>query len=142
VTVSLELADVLERRARRDDFTLTVLYDEGCPLCRRLRDWLSRQPTLEQIEFLPANSSEAWVRYPDLDHLHTTRILTVVSSDGRVYEAERAWLVCAWALPAYRQAAEHLSSPLRRRCVRLGGKLVDAYRHRSMDEDCDTCSVL
>ena len=135
--VSLEMAAVLERRAQRDELTLTVLYDERCELCRRLRDWLSRQPRLTHIEFVAAASEVARARFPELDHERSTRILTVVASDGRVYEEDRAWLVCSWALPPWRPLAEHLSTRTRRPIVRLGGHLVDAYRHRrSCGDEC------
>jgi predicted DCC family thiol-disulfide oxidoreductase YuxK len=129
------MAAVMERRSQRGELALTVLYDERCELCRRLRDWLGRQPTLNDIEFLAADSPEAHARYPELDHARATKILTVVTSDGRVYEAERAWLVCGWTLPSWRPTAEHLSTRARRPLVRLGGHVLDAYRHRSMCGD-------
>lgn len=129
--VTREMAAALDRRAQRAELALTVLYDERCELCRRLQDWLGRQPRLNQVEFIAADSPEAHARFPELDHPRSTRILTVVSSDGRVYEAERAWLICGWTLPAWRPVAEHLSTTMHRPFVRLGGHLVNAYRHRS-----------
>ncbi len=124
---------------------LTVLYDERCPLCRRLRAWLGAQPTLVPVEFLAAGSGPARARYPYLDHARTTTVLTVVAADGAVYEAERAWLVCAWALPAWQPVAEHLGTPTRLRLVKGVAKMVDRHRHRALERlygpGCDACRI-
>jgi predicted DCC family thiol-disulfide oxidoreductase YuxK len=132
---------------------LTALYDPRCPLCRRLKDWLSQQPTLAPIEFLPAAGPEARRRYPSLDHERTTRVLTVIAQhracpDGGlapVYEGERAWVVCAWALPGWQPVAERIGTPHRLPLVRVVARAVDAYRRhwiaRAPGTDCDACQV-
>ena len=128
--VTAEMEAARRMRAERGDLTVIVLYDERCDLCRRLRDWLGRQRTLNEVEFVAADSEAAHRRFPDLDHARSTRVLTAITSDGRVYEAERAWLLCAWLLPAWRPLAEQASTPLRRFAVRVGGGVFDVYRHR------------
>jgi predicted DCC family thiol-disulfide oxidoreductase YuxK len=116
---------------RAEVLRLTVLYDDRCPLCRRLKDWLVRQPILLPIEVLAAGSAEAVRRFPALDHPRSTRVLTVVASDGAVYEEERAWLVCAWALPAWQPVAERLGGGrLGRRVAAVATRAIDGYRHR------------
>ena len=135
------MADAVMAGARREDLVLTVLYDERCPLCRRLRRWLARQPTLFPVEFLGADTPEARRRFPQLDHGRTTRILTAVASDGAVYEGERAWLVCGWALPGWQPLTEALGGGVRLRLVALAARAVDVYRHRLVDDarPCATC---
>jgi len=125
-----EMADALAAGERRRPLPFTVLHDERCPLCRKLHAWLARQPTLVPIEFVAANSPEARRRFPRLDHVRTQFVLTVVGADGAVYEGERAWLVCAWALPRWQATAEHASSRVRLPFVRLATRAVDGYRHR------------
>lgn len=124
---------------------LTVLYDQRCPLCRRLRAWLASQPTLVRVEFLSAGSADAVSRFPALDHERTTRVLTVVAADGAVYEAERAWLVCAWALPAWQPLAERLTTRTRLLLVRAAARTLDRHRDRRLARlygpTCDTCSL-
>ena len=121
---------------------LTVLYDDGCALCRRLKAWLAGQPKVATIRFMAADSPEAHERFPELDHWRSKTLLTVVSDDGWVYEGERAWLACGWALPGWRPVVEHLGSGLRLRAVRLLTRAVDAYRHRGREVPaCDTCSI-
>ena len=116
--------------APSDRAALTVLYDDGCPLCRRLRQWLSGQVTMAPVEFLAAASIEARRRFPALDHERSLSVLTAVRADGAVYEGERAWLLCAWLLPSWQGVAEHFSG--RRLFVVKGlARLVDAVRHRS-----------
>ena len=116
---------------------LTVLYDERCPLCRRLREWLAAQATLAPVEFVAADSPTAHRRYPGLDHRRTIRVLTAVGHDGAVYEAERAWLACGSLLPAWQPVAERFASGLRLRLARVGVRAVDGYRHRRLP--CPTC---
>src|SRR4051812_28704788 len=95
------MAEAIVQGGERRRPSLTVLYDERCPLCRRLKEWLGDQPTLSPVEFLAADSAEAHARFPRLDHARTTRVLAVVTSNGAVYEGERAWLVCGWVLPTW-----------------------------------------
>ena len=128
------MADAIVAGGRREHLALTVLYDERCPLCRRLKAWLARQATLHPFEFVAADSGEARRRFPDLDHRRSTRVLTVVTSDGAVYEGERAWLVCGWALPGWQPVTESLGGRLRLRLVALAARTADVSRHR-----CPTC---
>src|SRR5438105_117367 len=108
--MSIEMADAIVRGGERGVSSLTVLFDRRCPLCRRLKEWLGEQPTMVPITFVAADSHEAHERFPDLDHSRTTTVLTVVDSNGAVYEGERAWLACGWALPAWQPVAEHFGS--------------------------------
>ena len=137
------MAEAIVQGGERGRLSLTVLYDERCPLCRRLKNWLGSQATLSTIEFMAADSAEAHARFPGLDHQRTTRVLTVVSCEGAVYEGERAWLVCGWTLPAWQPVTEHLGGGMRLRLVRLAAQVVDGYRHRliARSEPCERCSV-
>jgi predicted DCC family thiol-disulfide oxidoreductase YuxK len=124
---------------------LTVLYDRRCPLCRRLKVWLGSQRTLVPIEFLASASREARSRYPQLDHERTTRTLTVVATDGAVYEGERAWLACAWTLPRWQPVAEHLGNRPALLAVKVLARTVDRHRERALASlygpGCDTCGI-
>jgi predicted DCC family thiol-disulfide oxidoreductase YuxK len=141
--VTTEMAGAIAEGGGRRATSLTALYDERCPLCRRLRAWLGQQPTLLPIEFVAADSPTAHARYPYLDHERTTRVLTVVCSNGAVYEGERAWLACGWILPAWRPLTEHFGSGFRLRLARVAARGVDGYRHRLLarSQPCDRCSV-
>ncbi len=124
---------------------LTVLYDGRCPLCRRLKAWLGGQPTLVPIRFMPSGSDEARARFPGLDHERTMTVLTVVAGNGAVYEGERAWLACAWALPRWQPVAEHLGSRPALLGVRAVSRIVDRHRQRSLAHiygpSCETCRI-
>lgn len=137
------MAAAIVQGGERAPLSLTVLYDERCPLCRRLKAWLGDQITTAPIVFMSAGSDEARTRFPALDHERTMRILTVVTSDGAVFEAERAWLVCGWSLPTWQPIAENFGAGVRLRLVRLLARGVDGYRHRLIaDQDrCDRCAV-
>lgn len=118
--------------------SLTVLYDARCNLCARFKAWLAAQPSYLELEFVAAGSDEAHRRFPALDHAHTLKELTVVSDAGEVYADAGAWVICLWALPAYRAWALRLGAPdllpLARRVVlwisqnrfRLGERTLEA----------------
>lgn len=133
------MADAIVAGATRRADPLTVLYDERCPLCRRLRAWLAGQPTTVPVAFVAADSPDSHRRFPSLEHRRTTTVLTVVSPDGEVFEGERAWIVCAWMLPAWQPVAEHLGGVAGRFAVRLVARVVDGYRHRTTGTYGDPC---
>lgn len=81
--------------------TLTVLYDEGCPLCLRCRDWLQHEPALVRLELLPAGSPAAQARFGEVPWLGEE--LVVAADDGRVWVGAAAFVVCLWALEGYRE---------------------------------------
>jgi predicted DCC family thiol-disulfide oxidoreductase YuxK len=143
--VSFELASALVDGDWYGPPPLTVLYDERCPLCRRLRAWLAGQATLVPIEYLPAGSALARQRYPHLDHKRTMEVLTLVTSGGAVYEGERAWLTCAWALPAWQPLAERMGGRAQLRLLRMVTKAVDHHRRRSLGSTygpmCESCRI-
>ena len=105
-----EMADPAGHGAGRVGY-FTVLYDEGCPICRTARQWLAGRAQLVPLHFVPAGSAEARQRFPALDHAATLRDLTVITDGGLVYVSDGAWLACLWALTDYRGVAERLSSP-------------------------------
>ena len=90
---------------------LTVLYDDGCPMCRRFRDWLAEQPCLVPLDLVPAGSDEARRRFPRLDHRRTQEQITVVGDDGAVWTEAHAWVMCLWATVRHRDLAERLARP-------------------------------
>src|SRR5262249_5850309 len=90
---------------------LIVLYDPECGLCRRIHEWLLDQPKYIDLAFVAVNSEEAFFRFPQLNHSLTTADLTVISDRGAIYWGPKAWLMCMWALRAYREWSLRLSSP-------------------------------
>ena len=118
--------------------SFTVLFDEGCPICRTARRWLSRQAQLVPLAFVPAGSAAARSRFPGLDHEATLRDLTVIADDGTFYMGDSAWLACLWALADYRATAERLSSPrllpVARRIIRTASAVRAATRSSAASE--------
>jgi predicted DCC family thiol-disulfide oxidoreductase YuxK len=91
--------------------SFTVLFDEGCPICRTARRWLGSRAQLVPLDFVPAGTAEARARFPGLDHQATLRDLTVIADNGLVYVGDGAWVACLWSLTDYRGMAERLTSP-------------------------------
>jgi len=90
---------------------LTVLYDEGCAMCRRFREWLGDQPLLVPTDFVAAGSTAARERFPGLDHARSLEEITVVGDDGAIWTNEHAWVMCLWATASHRALAERLARP-------------------------------
>ena len=91
---------------------LVLLYDAGCPMCSRFRQWLVDQPLAVRLDTLPAGSAEARALLPALDHEATLREVTVVGSEGQVWTGGHAWVMCLWATVAHRETALRLSTPV------------------------------
>ena len=117
----------------------TVLYDEGCPICRTAKRWLAGRAQLIPLAFVPAASAEARARFPGLDHAATLRDLTVIADDGSFYIGDAAWLACLWALADYRATAERLASPAllpaARRLIAAASAVRSATRSASAEAD-------
>jgi len=88
---------------------LTILYDEGCEVCRRARDWLLTQPCLVPVELLAAGSDEVKRRYSGVPGVG--RELVVVDDAGNAWIGPSAFIASMWATARYRSWAYRLSRP-------------------------------
>ena len=89
---------------------LTVLYDGGCALCIRCRDFLAASATLVPLELIACQSQVARDRYGSVPWLGAE--LVVADDQGRVWVGPAAFLMCLWALRDYREWSYRLSGPL------------------------------
>jgi predicted DCC family thiol-disulfide oxidoreductase YuxK len=121
--------------------SLTVLYDQGCPICRAARHWLAGRAQLVPLEFVPAGSPQARAGFPTLDQGATLRDLTVIADTGAVYVGDGAWLACLWALADYRGMAERLGSPallpVARRFIAAAAAVRRQTREADYGDGCD-----
>jgi predicted DCC family thiol-disulfide oxidoreductase YuxK len=108
---------------------LTVLYDAGCPLCTRFREWLAGQPVLVPLDLVPVGSAEARRRFPTLDHARAMEEITVVGNDGSVWTGPHAWVMCLWATVAHRGLAERLARPAGLPLARAAACTAAGLRH-------------
>ncbi|MDI2128442.1 thiol-disulfide oxidoreductase DCC family protein [Yinghuangia seranimata] len=121
---------------------ITVLYDAACPLCVAVSGWLARQPKLIPIDLISAGSARARNRYPELDHARTLREVTVIGDAGQVYTGAYAWIMCLWALYAYRPMSYRLATPaglpVAKAAVVAAAKISSATRREAGDcgDDC------
>ncbi|WP_353944328.1 DCC1-like thiol-disulfide oxidoreductase family protein [Streptomyces sp. HUAS MG91] len=90
---------------------LTVLYDAECHLCTFVRNWLVKQRQLVPLDLVPAGHARARQLFPDLDHAATLGDITVIGDGGQLYRGPAAWVVCMWALRAYRPTAHRMATP-------------------------------
>ena len=94
---------------------LTVLYDPTCGFCVRCRQWLDKQPKLVAMRFIPQGASRQQALYPDLQYITDAQgrpeELIVIDDTGKVYRDDKAWVMCFYALRAYRPLAMRLAKP-------------------------------
>ena len=88
---------------------LTVLYDPACALCVRCRSWMLEQASFVRVLFLAATSDEARRRYGAVPWLGEE--LVVINESGEVWAGPAAFLMCLWALPAWREWSYTMSGP-------------------------------
>jgi predicted DCC family thiol-disulfide oxidoreductase YuxK len=91
-------------------------------MCTRLRSWCERQPAYVELRFIAAGTPEAARLLPSELVKSSQEDLTVLSSEGGVYQGEAAWLICLWTLEGYRKLSIRLSDP------RLAPKIREAFQ--------------
>ena len=90
--------------------TLYAFYDGECGLCAACRNWLSNQPQLVPVCFLPYQSEDARSLCPGLNDLHPGREIVVMSDTGEIYQGDGAWITLLWATANWRTAAVDISA--------------------------------
>jgi len=108
---------------------LSVLYDEECELCRRLRIWLARQPVFVPLVFIPLQSHHVAHQFPGLERFHPEERLVVISDAGDLWRGESAWITVLWALREYREWSLRLAHPALRPFARRACALISENRH-------------
>ncbi len=109
--------------------TLNVLYDGKCGLCTRMRVWIEQQPAYVAIRFIPLQAYDLEERFPGIGAFHPDQELVVVSDEGEVWQGERAWILCLWALKEYREWAQRLARPALLPLARRACLLISQSRH-------------
>ena len=109
---------------------LHILYDNSCGLCSHLVQWLSRQPAACELQFVAAGSDEARRLFPEFRSAARPEELVVISDEGAVYRGDDAYIVCLWALDAYRTVAARLARPGFRPLARRAFALISTNRLR------------
>ncbi|MCE9518343.1 MAG: DUF393 domain-containing protein [Verrucomicrobia bacterium] len=109
---------------------LSVLYDDHCGICSRLRRWLESQSTFVPLRLVPLHSPDLTKRFPGIESFDPGEKLVVVADDGLVWRGDSAWIMLLWALRDGRELALKLSSPALRPMARRIVTLVSNHRLR------------
>ena len=107
---------------------LAVLYDDGCPFCRRCRVYLERHPQLVPLRLVPMSSAAARTLTGGVIPA-AGRELVVIADDGAFWVGNDAFLMCMWALEDQRALAITLSHPWLRPFSELFFDMVSSGRH-------------
>ena len=75
---------------------LIVVYDPKCSLCQRCRIWMSGEPTLVDLEFMPSDAPDLEERFGDVPWAGEE--LVVVAENGNRQMIARPDLVARWQM--------------------------------------------
>jgi predicted DCC family thiol-disulfide oxidoreductase YuxK len=112
---------------------LYVLYDHGCGLCSHLVQWMSQQHSSCEVHYVAAGSTHARRLFPKLLSPARPEELVVVSGEGVVYRGDDAFIMCLYALDAYRSLAVRVSRPAFRPLARRLFSMISTNRLRLSD---------
>ena len=110
---------------------LFVLYDPDCGLCEAIRGWMIDQRSSLQIDVIARGSERARALFPDIEPEPDE--LVVVDDEGSVYRGDSAFIICLYALDAYRAWAHRLSSPILRPFARRAFEMLSKNRKKISD---------
>ena len=88
-----------------------VLYDAQNDFALRCYGWLTAQPTVWPLEFVPFQAPELVARFEGIDEFRSRGPLLVVSDEGGVYAGSRAFIICLYVLERYQDWAFRLAAP-------------------------------
>jgi len=108
---------------------LYVLYDPGCELCCRLKNWILVQRSWIGLAIVEAGSAKAKRLFPELGQIAGENDLVVVSDEGSVYLNDRAWIMVLYAMVEYREWASRLTHPLLLPLARQAFAALSKNRH-------------
>ncbi len=110
---------------------LFVLYDPHCGLCDVIRGWMLDQRTSFQIEIIASGSLRAHTLFPEIES--NPDELVVVDDEAEIYRGDSAFIICLYALDAYRAWAIRLSSPVLRPFARRAFEMLSKNRKKISD---------
>jgi predicted DCC family thiol-disulfide oxidoreductase YuxK len=88
-----------------------VFYDDGCPLCQRIKAWLEEQPQRFPLHLLARADPQVGQRFPGITPWFAHDDLVVASSEGDVWVGPPAWLTVLYTLEDHWEWAFRLTSP-------------------------------
>ena len=110
---------------------LYVLYDPHCGLCSAIRGWMLDQRASYEIEIVAAGTERAHRMFPTVDT--SGEELVVVTDEGAVYRGDGAFIICLYALDAYRAWSYRLASPVLRPLARRAFEMLSKNRKKISD---------
>ncbi len=106
----------------------TVFYDSDCAFCVRCRHWLRTQYALVPLKFVPMKVGMQDARLKSLWKADAE--LIVLGPAGEVFQGPNAFLVCLWALDAFREWSFRLSGPTLKPFARAAFAKISKNRHQ------------
>lgn len=97
---------------------LTILYDDQCGICSRLKAWLETQATFVPLRYMPLHSPALSWMFPGINCFHPEEKLVVIADDGSLWQGDSAWITLLWSLKSGREWSLKLAAPALRPLAR------------------------
>lgn len=111
-----------------EDLHLTVLYDQECGMCNRLKQLLRTMPTYGTLEFLPLQDPSVPTRFPGIERYQPEKRLVAVDHQKKVFLGEGAWIMVLYMVQEYRELSLTLSTPRMRPLSRVVCNWISSHR--------------
>jgi len=67
-----------------------LIYDEDCPICRKVAHWVERNKRGDVLELLPCQAKVVRSRFPSMEQTVCMRGMQLILPDGRLLPGEKA----------------------------------------------------
>ena len=68
----------------------TLIYDGDCGFCNSACDWIRARSAADAFEFLPCQSEQRRLRFPEIPEAECMDAMQLVTEDGTVFSGDRA----------------------------------------------------
>lgn len=111
------------------EYSLSIYYDGGCPLCRREIGYYRRRPGADRLNWVNLLVATPDELGPDLDPADAMARLHVRGADGRLVSGARAFALLWQHLPGFQTAGRIAAMPGIVHALEIGYRLVLRVRH-------------
>jgi predicted DCC family thiol-disulfide oxidoreductase YuxK len=88
-----------------------LIYDEGCPICRKAAGWVEENLKGDALEMLPCQAEAVRDRFPFMKETVCMKAMQLILPDGRVLPGEKALPEIINKLRRYRWVASVFRLP-------------------------------
>jgi predicted DCC family thiol-disulfide oxidoreductase YuxK len=109
---------------------LTLIYDDGCPICRAIVQFIGRRDPDRQIELVPLSGADPFLRRQRLDPRAARAQVHLIRDDGSVRRGIAVVQPVLAQLAGWRRVAPLLRFWPMPYLLMIGWLLLQQFRHK------------